>query len=312
MFKTTRIIAAAAACTAAAQLGVPLRAAAGAPNICRSTALTVLQACQADARSDTLLAAANCLNRPDAAARKACKHQASEGAQELQQECREQFVARQENCVDFGPAAYAPQIDPANFVAGIDNPFFPLRPGTTFIYEKQTADGLERVEFAVTHTTKVILGVTCIEVRDVVKVDGAVLEDTLDWFAQDTAGNVWYFGENTGEYEDGRVVNIDGSFTAGIDEAKPGIVMQAQPVVGDFYRQEFSLDNAEDNAEVLSLTESATVPFGTFSGCLKTEETTPITPGALEHKFYAPGIGQVLTIDLESGERSELKQVITE
>jgi len=287
-------------------------AAAAPANFCRLTAQAVLQSCQADARSDNLLAVANCHNRADAAARKACKQQASESVKEGQQECREQFQARQEACADFGPAAYAPQIDPANFVAAIDNPYFPLTPGTTFIYEGQTADGLERVEFAVTHVTKEILGVTCIEVHDVVRVDGEVIEDTLDWFAQDTAGNVWYFGENTGELEDGRVVNIDGTFTAGVDEAKPGIIMQAHPAVGDFYRQEFSLDNAEDNAEVVSLTESVAIPFGTFANCLKTEETTPISPGVLENKYYAPGIGNVLTVDLETGDRSELKEIITE
>ena len=303
---------AALACTAATAFGAASRAAAAPPNVCRQTAQTVLQGCQADARGENLIALANCLNRPDTAAKKACRHAAAESFQELQQTCKEQFEARKDACVDFGPDAYAPQIDPANFVATIDNPYFPLTPGTTFIYEGQTAGGLEHVSFAVTHNTKVILGVTCVEVRDIVTIGGAVTEDTLDWFAQDTAGNVWYFGENTGELEDGRVVNIDGTFTAGIDEAKPGIIMQAHPAIGDFYRQEFSLDNAEDNAEVLSLTEAVTVPFGAFTNCLKTEETTPLSPGALENKYYAPGVGNLLTVDLDSGDRSELKQIVTE
>ena len=140
-----------------------------------------------------------------------------------------------------------------------------------------------------THNTKVILGVTCIEVHDTVMVDGELTEDTLDWFAQDSAGNVWYFGENSKELEDGLVVSLEGSWMAGVDGAKPGIVMKASPAVGDFYRQEFSLENAEDLAEVVSLNESVTVPAGTFNNCLETEETSPLEPDALEHKFYSAG-----------------------
>src|SRR6185369_9184112 len=117
----------------------------------------------------------------------------------------------------------------------------PLVPGTTFVYEGQTADGFGHDEFAVTHNTKVILGVTCVEVHDVATLDGDVVEDTLDWFAQDNAGNVWYFGENSKQLEDGLVVGVEGSWTAGIDGAKPGIVMEAAPAVGDVYRQEFSV-----------------------------------------------------------------------
>src|SRR5262249_27205766 len=149
-------------------------------------------------------------------------------------------------CSRLGTAAYDPAIAPANFVAGIDNQFFPLVPGTTFVYEGQTPDGLEHDEFAVTHNTRVILGVTCIEVHDTVTTDGVLTEDTLDWFAQDTDGNVWYFGENTHELEDGLISTIDGTFMAGVDGAKPGIVMEAHPAIGDFYRQEFALANAED------------------------------------------------------------------
>jgi hypothetical protein len=123
----------------------------------------------------------------------------------------------------------------------------------------------------VTHNTKEILGVTCVEVRDIVTVGGVVKEDTLDWFAQDTAGNVWYFEENSKEIQDGLAVSLEGSWTAGIDGAKPGIIMKAYPAVGDFYRQEFALGTAEDVAEVLSPTETVTVPAappGGFAHCL--------------------------------------------
>src|SRR5262249_45446194 len=167
----------------------------------------------------------------------------------------------------------------------------------------------EHDEFAVTHTTKVILGVTCIEVHDTVFTDGVLTEDTLDWFAQDKDGNVWYFGENTHELEAGLITTIDGTFLAGVNGDKPGIVTKAHPAVGDFYRQEFSLANAEDFAEVASLTESVTVPFGSFTNCLKTIETTPLETDLLEFKFYARGIGNISTVDAHTGEKVELIQI---
>ena len=104
------------------------------------------------------------------------------------------------------------------------------------------------------------MGVTCTEVHDVVYLDGKLAEDTLDWYAQDRQGNVWYFGENTAEFEDGRPVTLAGTFTAGVNDDKPGIIMEANSVVGDFYRQEFALGNAEDNALVVSLNATVTVP----------------------------------------------------
>ncbi|MSR64901.1 MAG: hypothetical protein EXS18_03870 [Verrucomicrobiae bacterium] len=203
-------------------------------------------------------------------------------------------------------------IHPTNFVAGINNPYFPLVPGTTFIHEGPTAHGFEHVEFAVTHKTKVILGVTCIEVRDTAFLDGKLAEDTLDWFAQDKDGNVWYFGENTHELEDGLITTIAGTFVAGVNGDKPGIIMKAHPAIGDFYRQEFSLGNAEDFAETLSLNESVTVPAGSYTHCLKSQETTPLETDHLEHKFYAPGVGNVLTIDATTGDRVELIEIQTE
>jgi len=227
-------------------------------------------------------------------------------------ECKDQFDARQAVCDRLGGAPYDPVINPSDFVAVIDNPYFPLVPGTTFIYEGQISQGLEHDEFFVTHKTKLILGVTCIEVRDTVKVNGELTEDTLDWFAQDKAGNVWYFGENTHELVGGLITTIDGTFTGGVDGAKPGIVMEAHPAIGDFYRQEFDLGNAEDFAEVVSLTESVTVPFGSFTNCLKTRETTPLETDLLEHKFYAPGIGNVSTVDANTGEKVELIQIKTD
>jgi hypothetical protein len=272
---------------------------------CAKTASDVLKSCRKAAESDFSLALAKCDNTSDAG----CNQEAQAERNDTLSTCKEEFDVRQTACEKLGPAAYDPVINPANFVKVIDNPFFPLTPGTTFIYEGQTADGLERDEFAVTHRTRVIMGVTCVEVHDTVRVNGKLTEDTLDWFAQDVDGNVWYFGENTHELENGLITTIDGTFMAGVDRAKPGIIMEASPVVGDFYRQEFDLQNAEDFAEVTGLSSTVTVPVGTFNKCLKTKETTPLEPELIENKYYARGIGNVLTVDRVTGERSELIQI---
>src|SRR5207237_9555321 len=122
----------------------------------------------------------------------------------------------------------------------------------------------------------VIHEVLCTEVQDTLTTDGELTEDTLDWFAQDRDGNVWYFGENTHELEDGLITTIDGTFMAGVNGDKPGIVMKAHPAIRDFYRQEFSLDNAEDFAATLSLTETVSAPARTFHNSLKSQEITPL------------------------------------
>jgi hypothetical protein len=209
--------------------------------------------------------------------------------------------------------AYAPVIDPANFVEGVDNPYFPLTPGTTRIYEGETEDGLERIEVVVTHDTREILGISCIVVRDTVSLDGELVEDTFDWYAQDKDGNVWYMGEDSKEYEDGEVVSTAGSWEAGVDGAQPGIIMQAHPQVGAAYRQEYYAGEAEDMAEILSLTETASVPYGSFDALLMTKEWTPLEPGVAEQKYYAAGTGLVLEVMVEGGTgRVELVDVTTE
>jgi len=278
-------------------------------DFCRQTAQDVLMSCHAGAQSDYSLALGKCDNLSDPAARDACRTQASADLQDARQTCQTQENTRLAACQRLGGAPYDPVIDPSNFVPQVDNPYFPLRPGTTFIYEGHTAKGFEHDEFAVTRNTRVILRVTCVEVHDTVTVDGELTEDTLDWFAQDRDGNVWYFGENTHELEDGLITTIDGTFMAGVNGDKPGIIMKAHPAIGDFYRQEFSLSNAEDFAETVSLTASVTVPAGTFHNCLKSKETTPLETDLLEYKFYAPGVGNVLTVDARTGDREELVQI---
>lgn len=185
---------------------------------------------------------------------------------------------------------YHPTIDPARFTSTVDNPLFPLVPGTVFEYDVLETD--EAVTVTVTSDTKVVMGVTCVVVHDVAKVASVVAEDTFDWYAQDDAGNVWYFGEDTTAF-DGGMPSKEGSWQAGVDDAQPGIIMKGTPKLGDVYRQEYLAGEAEDQAEVLSLSESVTVPAGSFTGCVMTRDFTALETSHEEHKFYCPNIGQV-------------------
>ena len=154
---------------------------------------------------------------------------------------------------------------------------------------------------------------TCIVVKNRVTLNGELVEETFDWYAQDRDGNVWYFGEEAKDYENGVVVSTKGSWEAGIDGALPGIIMQANPQVGDPYRQEFYAGEAEDMAQVLSITESVTVPHGSYDRVVRTMDWTPLEPGKVEDKFYASGIGLILEVIVEGGEgRVELIDILHE
>ncbi len=288
----------------------PIPAATG--DTCQQTAAAALTSCKAAAQSGDEVALGKCINITDPTARQTCEKQAEADLKDALDTCQGGFEVRQSSCEKFGPAPYDPPINPANFVSKIDNPYFPLVPGTTFIYKGNNAGDVIIDNFAITHDTRVIDGVTCVEVRDSVYTNGVLTEDTRDWFAQDKEGNVWYFGENTAELEDGLLATIAGSFMSGVNYDKPGIIMKAHPAIGDFYRQEFSLGNAEDYGRTIGHNATVTVPFGTFNHCLKSEETTPLEPDALEDKFYSAGVGNVLTVDQVSGERDELVQIFTE
>jgi hypothetical protein len=202
-------------------------------------------------------------------------------------------------------ASYNPHTDPSAFVAGVSNPLYPLEPGTRFTYK----EGADTVEVTVLTDKRTILGVSCTTVHDVLKSDGEVIEDTYDWFAQDTAGAVWYFGEDTKELSGGQVISTAGSWRAGVDGAKPGILVPATPLAGQRYRQEYYACAAEDMGEILELNASAVVPYGSFTGCLKTRDFTPLEPGLNENKYYARGVGLVLTVDVANGTREELVDV---
>ncbi|HEY6201200.1 MAG TPA: hypothetical protein VI231_21535 [Candidatus Binatia bacterium] len=283
----------------------PFEAAVAAPsNACMLASTVSERSCQASAQSDYFIALAICYNLSDPGARKACQQQAQADQKDALQSCDDQNDARDNACKQLGGAPYDPVIDPNKFSGTITNTFLMFTAGTTFVYESNFG---QHNEVVVTNNTRNILGADCREVHDTVKVNGKLTEDTLDWYCQDQDGNVWYFGENSQELEDGLVVSLEGSWTGGIDGAKPGIAMKANPKVGDVYRQEFLPGVAEDIAEVLSVTETITLPgFGTMNNCIKTKETTPLEPDALENKFYCPGVGLVRDVDLETGEILDL------
>ena len=189
--------------------------------------------------------------------------------------------------------------DARKFTTNVDNPWMPLAPGDVWVYREGKA--VNRVE--VLPRTKVVDGIRARVVHDVVKEKGRLVEDTFDWYAQDDKGNVWYLGEDTKEFSGHGPPSTKGSWEAGVHGAKAGIVMQAKPKAGQSYRQEFLKGEAEDHARVLSVDEQTQVPLGHYKPTLMTREDTPLEPRLTEYKFYARGIGNVLTV-ATSGESS--------
>jgi hypothetical protein len=200
----------------------------------------------------------------------------------------------------FPPAMspYEPVIDPADFVEGIDNPYLPFEPGTTYVYEVVAEGERERDVITVTNRTKEVMGVTTTVVRDQVFVAGELAEDTFDWFAQDRQGNVWYLGEDTKEYEKGKVVSTEGSWEAGVDGALPGIIMLGDPKIGSSYRQEYYPGHAEDFGTVVAIGKQVTVPYGTFNDCLEIRDWSALSSDR-EAKFFCPEVG-FLVLEVES------------
>jgi hypothetical protein len=194
--------------------------------------------------------------------------------------------------------AYAPHINPSDFTTKIDNKYFPLKPGTTFVYQGNSGGNAERDVMTVTHSTKQIMGVKCVVVDDRVWAGGKLTEKTFDYYAQDKKGNVWYFGENSKAYKNGKV-STAGSWEAGKNGAKPGIIMQARPKVGQSYRQEYFKGSAEDMAKVIDINGSAKVPHGSFDHTLVSKEWSPLEPSVVEHKYYAAGVGDVKEVTVK-------------
>jgi hypothetical protein len=282
---------------------------------CTATADAGLKACRFEAQDNYWLAIGNCDNLSDPNARKQCASAASTAQNDAFDLCGAQRVARLQVCQKIGEAPYDPKLDPAMFVSPAKigssvapNRFFPLVPGRTWVYKEK--GGTQTATVTVTKDTETIVGIPAAAVHDVVRDNGEVIGDTTDWYAQDIQGNVWYMGQISQQFKDGELVGLEGSWQAGRESDKPGIQMKANPAVGQVYRQEFSFGNAEDIAEVTSLTGTAGVPGASCRGnCLVTKETTPLTPAALEAKYYAPGVGMILGVDRETGQRTELVEV---
>ena len=200
-------------------------------------------------------------------------------------------------------------LNPADFTTRIDNRYWPMSPGSRWVYRETDAAGArQRIVVTVTDRTKTIAnGIEARVIHDLATENGEYVENTYDWYAQDADGNIWYLGEDTTEYRNGKPDSTAGSWEAGVDGAQAGVALPADPRVGTHYRQEYLKGEAEDEGKVLSVSERAEVPFGRFSQVLLTRDTTPLEPNLVEHKFYAKKVGPVLATTISGGsDREEL------
>ena len=199
------------------------------------------------------------------------------------------------------------KLDPADFTTNIDNPYWPMRPGSHWVYREIENGETQRVDVTVLDKTKVLAGITARVVHDQVTRKGQVLENTYDWYAQDSHGNLWYLGEDTAEYENGKLKTKEGTWAAGVDGAEPGVVVPASPKQGMRYREEYYAGHAEDGAEVLSANSQVQVPFGRFRNAVLTRNFSSIEPTVEEMKLYAKGVGPVMELLVSGGSgRTEL------
>ncbi len=203
-----------------------------------------------------------------------------------------------DTCCDSGPSAndevLLPDVSDATFVTGIDNAYLPLPVGAKWTIEGQGTDEAIVINVEVLADTRVVNGVTATVVRDTETIDGELAEDTWDWFAQDSEGNVWYLGEDTCEYEGGECVDTHGAWEWGKDGALPGIVMWASPEAdGQRYYEEYYVGEAEDVGEVVASGESVTVPAGAYTDCIKVHETSTLDTSISEYKHFCRGVGLV-------------------
>lgn len=294
---------------------------------CAGTADLLFAACGHDRLDDYYVASARCLNVSDGGARAKCVDEAKAAREESTQLCQEQRDGRREACSALGQGRYDPAFDPASFDdprhPSKPNPFFPLAVGHRWEY--RGGDEVDTVE--VVDETKLVDGVTCLVVRDVVRVGELDSEATDDWFASSKDGTVWYCGEEVKSYEtfDGdaprrpELVGIDGSFKAGRERDKPGIIFQASPAVGQAYLEEFSLGNAEDATEILSTSYAwgqdpeldrfvprALAELLCAGDCVVTRNVSLLEPGVEERKYLARGIGVFLEVDRDEGVAAQL------
>jgi hypothetical protein len=200
------------------------------------------------------------------------------------------------------------KMNPADFTTEIDHPYWPMKPGSRCIFRETDAEGsVSRVVVTVLDETKTIMGIEARIVHDQVSEKGEVKEDTFDWYAQDAEGNLWYLGEDTTEYENGKPKTKEGSWEAGVDGALAGVILPAHPEVGMTYREEYYKGHAEDGASILSVDAFAKVPYGTFDHGIQTRNFSGIEPDTIEEKIYAKGVGVVLELTVSGGsDRTEL------
>ncbi len=295
---------------------------------CSQTADLLFHACGHEVQDDFLVAYAKCMNVSDQEKRAQCLADAKAASREGGQFCREQWTGRRDTCKVLGENPYDPDLNPANFDDPKNptnpNPYYPLKVGNRWEY----SGGNEFNTIEVLNEIKLIDGVACIVVRDQVFKGGELAENTDDWFVPAKDGNVWYFGEEVKDFEsfDGddprrpELVSIDGSFKAGRDGDKPGVIFLASPTSGDVYLEEFSLGNAEDATEVLSTTykfgsnseldqfvpQQLAQRFCSSSDCVVTKNYSLLEPGIFARKYYARGIGFFLEVTPDSGEVLQL------
>jgi hypothetical protein len=288
---------------------------------CSSAAVSMARACSIDVFDDLYENTAICADIGDEADRADCEAEVALETEEKADECDATFEARLALCADLGDAGHDPAFGAAfaaSFVNPLEigatvtpNPWFPLVTGNHWVYE---GDG-ETIDVVVTAETKLIDGVTCVVVVDTASEDGETVEITRDWYAQDMDGNVWYCGEIARNFEvfEGddpetpELVDIDGSWKAGRDGAEPGILLPFDPQVDEVIRQEVAYGEAEDIIRIDSVTATESAPGGECDGdCLMTTDYTPLEPDVEENKFYAPGIGLIVEVDVETGDRVEL------
>ncbi len=272
---------------------------------CDTTAQALLQSAESDAEQEFWQAIAVIANQSSNHA--ALLQQAIAQREEALELGEAQFAARMNVCSVLGTAIYQPVLSPSEFSPSVTNTYFPLIIGRKLIYEQVVGTDVERTEVLTEAGSQDINGFACRIVRDTVTLNGVFLEDTTDWYSQRNDGSVWYMGEISLNYdEQGFLENLDGSWRFGFDRALPGIVMLANPMVGDAYRQEYLIGEAEDVARVISVGVTVSVPAGTFTNCIVTEDWVPLDPEAIEQKFYAPGVGLVLEVDPATGVKTEL------
>jgi hypothetical protein len=200
------------------------------------------------------------------------------------------------------------KMNPADFTTEIDHPYWPMKTGSRWIFRETDAEGsVSRVVVTVLDETKTIMGIEARIVHDQVSEKGEVKEDTFDWYAQDAEGNLWYLGEDTTEYENGKPKTKEGSWEAGVDGALAGVILPAHPEVGMTYREEYYKGHAEDGASILSADAFAKVPYGTFDHGIQTRNFSGIEPDVIEEKIYSKGVGVVLELTVSGGsDRTEL------